>query len=272
VTDESWQLSARQLDFLWARLDLGPSPYPLEIVSHGETVHERTKLGTGIEAECRELGLMTGGLVDADLAAALTLLARPGYWVDSQWTVAEPLRLIRVRSAADTRRALVAAQLPARPGRPTTLVLSRIRPSALVEETIAAIPREARGRNPGGSLPTTAFTGTRKTDGILREVRTEIDREAQTLRSMRGLLDQPHNRSGQFAANSRDRLGRRYRSPVVFWFDNAEDGRYTATVRRGAGRANWVTVTAAGPDQLFARLTECLDEVVDIRRGHFLGD
>lgn len=268
MTDGNWQLSALQLDFLWARLDLGPSPYPLEITSHGDTVRERAELGARVDAECHELGLMASGRVEPDLADALALLARPSYWVDSQWTVAEPFRLIRVRSAADTRGALVAAQLPARPHRPSTLVVSPIRPSTLVEETIGAIPAEAPGRDLGGSLRTTAFAGRRDIDGIMRERSIEIDREAQTLGAMRRLLDAPHFRSGQFAANSRDRFGRRRRSPVVFWFDNAEDGRYTATVRPGTDRANWVTVTAAGSDQLLARLNECLDEVVDARYRH----
>jgi hypothetical protein len=131
-----------------------------------------------------------------------------------------------------------------------------------VPEVIGALPPEDRGAATGGSLPTSALSGHRSPgygegDGMLRGV-ADDDRVCHTRRAVTGLLDAKHTRSGQIAANARDRAGRRLRSPVVFWFDNPADGRYSAVVRAERHGEDWLTVTPAGYDHLVARLRECL--------------
>lgn len=78
---------------------------------------------------------------------------------------------------------------------------------------IAVLPLGDRGREPATSLPVVTFTGRRSRSkdaggGFMRRVESDGDRQAQTVRTLRGLLDSNHARGGQIAANTRDRMGR----------------------------------------------------------------
>lgn len=267
LTIDSVRLSPLQLDVLWEALDLGEPPYPLDITSHGAARSERAALRRDAMAELTEARLADRGQVDPVLAAALGLLARASYSIDSVWVAGSgESRLVRMLGAVGDGRAVLATQLTAADGdRGGDLMLNRIQEPGLVAEIIGALPEELPGGASAQSLPASVFAGRRlgpNTGGILRGVDDGYGREDRARRAMAELLDAPHVRSGQFAANARDRRGNKRRSSVVFWFDNANDGRYAAVVRPNGAGQNWVTVTPAAPDRLASRLRESLDEIV----------
>jgi hypothetical protein len=63
------------------------------------------------------------------------------------------------------------------------------------------------------------------------------------------ILDKPHARAGQIAANLRDPSGRVRRSDVLRWCDNV-DGRYQVTVNRRSGEPMSLTVGPSDPQRL----------------------
>lgn len=266
---DTWRLTTLEFDVLWDALELGESPYPLEITSHGDTEAERRELCRRTLAELGERLGFGAGLGESELAVALTLLARPRYWIDSLW-VSDSVapRLLRLLAASDRGKAVLALQLPGNSTRQQgDLVLSEVAETSLVSEVIGALPAERRGAQPAASLPTAALAGRKNPPdagedrGFLRSVGGDDSREARALRAVRGLLDADHLRGGQVAANTRDRMGRKYRSPVVFWFDTPGDGRYMASVRAERGGADWVTVEPVDYPDLAAGLRRALTEV-----------
>jgi hypothetical protein len=265
MTNPSWQLSALELDVLWDTLDLGEPPFPLDVPGHGDTERERRELCQRTITELARRLSIEDDLIDSDIAVALRFLARAHYWVDSVW-VTDPVakRLVRMLVASSGGgRAAVAVQLPGdQPGSAGDLVLDLIPATALVPELISALPPEQPGGQPGGSIPASGNTDdSNAADSFLRRAGGNDDRASRTQRALHTLLDTGHARSGQIAANTRDRNGRRHRSRVVFWFDNPDDGRYLASVQPDRGGANWLTVTPARGDLLAATVRQCLTEV-----------
>ncbi|MGH3976170.1 MAG: ESX secretion-associated protein EspG, partial [Pseudonocardiaceae bacterium] len=64
------------------------------------------------------------------------------------------------------------------------------------------------------------------------------------------ILDKPHARAGQIAANVRDpSSGRVRRSDVLRWCDNV-DGRYQVTVNRRPGESPSLTIGPSNPQRL----------------------
>lgn len=276
---DTWRLTALEFDALWDALGLDEAPYPLEITSHGETESERrelcrqtlTALGRrwGFGAGPAGSGPVESNLVESDLAVAVTLLARPRYWIDSLWvTDSVARRLLRLLAASDGGKAVLALQLPGNgTGQQGDLVLSEVAESSMVPEVVGALPAERRGAEPSASLPTAALAAHGNPSdaggdgGFLRRAGADDTRDARALRALRGLLDADHLRGGQVAANARDRMGRKTRSPVVFWFDNPGDGRYLASVRAERGDTDWVTVEPVDYRELVAGLHRALAEV-----------
>jgi hypothetical protein len=270
-TTVNWRLSAVQVDQLWEFLGLGDYPFPIEVRSYGESDVERRVLRHRIRDELQQAGLLRGDRLDADLEVALRLLARPECSIDSVWLPDEhansPVRVLAARSG---RAALLAAQLPGESEHAGGEMLFReIHPSGLVAAVVGELPPAPAGRRPAVTAPASVFGGHRgpvpghdgDSGSVLISNTPRASRSERDLRVFRDVLDAPHPRAGQIAANYRDAAGRRRRSPVLRWFDNADDGRYLLTTETRGGDAR-ITLRPADGNQLGTQVQAALNSVL----------
>lgn len=264
MTPMAWRLSAAQWDVLTETLHLEGYPAPIQVRSHGSTDLECGRLRAEVGDELRQLGLVRAGRVEADLEAALRLLHRPVSWVDSVWLPgAAARRPVRVLAARSATVGVCALQHPDQPG---ATVLEVLPASGLAAGLAAAVVGRLPEHPPGHSVLRESPVGTitlaprsERSGGVLIEaspVRTRAERERAAVSA---ILDQPHARAGQIAANARDGAGRVRRSPVVRWCDNPE-GRYQITSTARSDTRS-LTVTPADPHRLVTTLQHLLDSL-----------
>ncbi len=259
-----WRLSAAQWDVLTEVLGLERYPSPIQVRSHGRTRLERARVRADVCVELAQLGMLRAGRVDADLEAALRLLHWPASWVDSVWladaVADQPVRVIAARGGAagvcvlqqpdqpgatllevipaTGLAAAVVSRLPSHPPGRSSAVTVALPPSGARQHNEARLSNGARppsGAQPGGGLLVSASP-----------VRTSAERDSVAAAA---ILDKPHARAGQIAANVRDPSGRVRRSDVLRWCDNV-DGRYQVTVNRRSGEATSLTVGPSDPQRL----------------------
>lgn len=247
----AWRLSAAQWDVLTEVLGLEGYPSPIQVRSSGRTRLEHAQVRADVCVELTQLGLFRGSRMDADLEEALRLLHWPASWVDSVWladaVADQPVRVVAARGGA---AGVCALQHPDQPGATqlevipaaglAAAVVSRLPPfppgrSSAV--TVALQPDEARQPSPqlGG--------------GVLVSASPVRSGAAHDRAAAAAILDKPHARAGQIAANVRDPSGQVRRSDVLRWCDNV-DGRYQVTVNRRSGESTSLTVGPSDPQRL----------------------
>ncbi|MGH3719205.1 MAG: ESX secretion-associated protein EspG [Pseudonocardiaceae bacterium] len=239
-----WNLSAAQWDVLTETLRLEIYPAPIQVRSHGRTDLERGHIRAGVDEELRRLGLIRAGRVEADLEAALRLLHRPTSWLDSVWLASTAAdQPVRVVAARDGSVGVCALQHPDRPG---ATVLDVVPAAGLATAVVARLPPHPPGHSPGGTIA--PAPNLQRPGGVLvsaSPVRTSVERERAAVSA---ILDQPHARAGQLAANLRDAAGRVHRSPVLRWCDNP-DGRYQITTLRRTDKSLTLTHRPPPPNR-----------------------
>ena len=265
----TWRLSALQWDVLTEVLGLERYPSPIQVHSHGRTRVERVRVRADVCVELARLGLLRAGRMDADLEAALRLLHWPASWVDSVWLAGAMVdQPVRVVAARDGTAGVCALQHPDQPGATllevipaaglAAAVVRRLPPhppgrSSAVTVTLqsdgARQPNEAKqhgARQHGGARPPSGaqFGGALLVSASPVQTSAERDSAAAAV-----ILDKPHARAGQIAANLRDSSGRVRRSDVLRWCDNV-DGRYQVTVNRRSGEPASLTVGPSDPQRL----------------------
>lgn len=250
-----WRLSAAQWDLLTETLQLERYPAPIQVHSHGRTALERGHVRAEVAEQLRRLGLIRAGRVDADLESAMWLLHRPASWLDSVWLTGPAAdRPVRVLAACGGTVAVCAVQEPDQAG---ATRLDVIPVAGMAAAVVSRLPSHPPGRSPAGTIalapdPSWAARGG---GGVLVStfpVQTERQRAAVS-----AILDQPHARAGQIAANVRDR-GRVRRSPVLRWCDNP-DGRYQITVTTFRDDTRSLTVVPCDSHRLTAAIHHLLD-------------
>lgn len=219
-------LSPLALDFVWESIDAGEPPYPLEVRSHGGTMDERAALRRRVLADLPD---------HADLEDSLTVLARAQRSVDAVFLPEPGGRPTSAIAAAADNRAMLAVQGD------DGLRLTPIDPASLVSSVIGLLPAAPRGTEPSVTSPV---------EELPAGGRNPADRAV-----FARLAAQRNHRGGQLAANARDKLGGRTRSPVLSWFDT-DTGRYLTYTKQG-----WATIAPADPATLRHRLTELLAAV-----------
>lgn len=248
-------------DFLWEAGGLGELPYPLRVRSHGATEDERSQLRRQVNGELIGRGLRDqAGYLDPRIAAWLHLLARGSASIDALHIPDFRKPPVAILAAADEENAVVAIQ---------DSEGIRLRPAfadGLVSAVVELLPHGTRGTEASITLPVddalripprrvpvpatdASAEGGRRRRGPLSEQVTD-PREAYAR-----LTGQPRLRGGQLAANTRDDLGIRRRSPVLAWFDTAT-GRYLSLSRQGPDGREWITVSPADAKTLRSRLSE----------------
>jgi hypothetical protein len=253
-----WRLSAAQWDVLTEALQLEGYPAPIQVRSQGRTWIERGRIRAEVGEELSQLGLLRAGRVDADLEAALRLLHRPASWLDSVWlsdaAAEQPVRVVAARGGTV---GVCALQHPDRPG---ATVLDIIPAAGLAAAVVSRLPSYPPGRSPAVTIALAPSLGrpAQPGGGVLvsaSPARTSIERDSAAVSA---ILDQPHARAGQIAANVRDSSGRVHRSQVQRWCDNP-DGRYQITVTSRPDESRSLTVAPCDPHRLGTAVQRLLD-------------
>lgn len=281
------RLSPMVFDFVWEELNLGEYPYPLRVPSHGDTMDERSALRHEVNRELVADGLKdAGGALDPELHEWLRLLAKNTVSVDALHIAEERKPPVAALAATNGERAVLAVQDD------EGITVSAIYPDGLVSAIVGLLPHTGRGTAQSITLPVDDALRTTPANVVIRDpqapreepeqpeqrpglfglrrkqpapVTAEVaaprrrplaERTSGDAKADYALLAaQPRLRGGQLAANARDAAGRRFRSPVLAWFDTVT-GRYLSLVREGHNGEGWVTLSGADAVTLRGRLTE----------------
>lgn len=257
-----WWFSAAQ----WAALtealfprDLGPViyPAPIQVQPPGRTDVEWGQVRAEVNAQLVRLGFFRAGRMDADLEAALHLLHRPVCWLDSVWHPGPPPGLTGLQTGQPTGppvRMVVAAHGTAgvaalqHPDEPGATLLEAVPVRGLAAAVVARLPAHPPGESSGATVPLGPSAPPER-NSVLVSVSTSLTSTQRSTAAMTAVLKRPHARTGQIAANVRDRSGRVRRSEVLRWCDNP-DGRYQVTVGKQPGGPDLLVVNPADPQRL----------------------
>lgn len=245
VTPLVWRLSAAQWDVLTELLGLEGYPSPIQVCSLGRTRLEHARVRADVCLELTRLGLLRAGRMDADLEAALRLLHWPASWVDSVWladaVASQPVRVVAAQGGA---AGVCALQHPEQPG---ATLLEVIPPAGLAAAVVSRLPAHLPGRSCAVTVPLESDDGRQPSGAQLlvsaSPARTNAERASAAAAA---ILDKPHARAGQIAANVRDPSGKVRRSDVLRWCDNV-DGRYQVTINRRSGESPSLTIGPTDP-------------------------
>jgi hypothetical protein len=240
----AWRLSAAQWDVLTEVLGLEGYPAPIQVRSTGRTRLEHARVRADVGVELRRLGLLRAGRVDADLEAAVRLLHWPTTWVDSVWladaVADQPVRVVAARGGA---AGVCALQHPDQPG---ATLLEVIPATGLAAAVVSRLPSHP----PGCSAAVTVQPRSPQPTGGLLVAASPVRGTAERdLAAAAAILDKPHLRAGQIAANVRDPSGQVRRSDVLRWCDNV-DGRYHVMVDQRSGESTSMTIGPSDPQRL----------------------
>lgn len=198
--------------------------------------------------ELAAAGLAHRGRIDPDLLDTWELLARAKreYY---GWFTPDGVDEHAVVVAAAGEDAVIGVTNGA------ALALTPIRPTALAESLILALPQVEPARHPSISVPREAFDAVLHGDGDVSSVLVKTvgstGRHDADARQLVDLLRRPRRGGGQFFAACRDRLGVRVRSHRPLNYLDTGHGRTLLTeAPSGDGRC-WV-LAVAGDDRQFA--------------------
>lgn len=248
-----WRLTGAQWALLAAELRHTEYPPPLRVTTWIRSEAARSRVRDELEAA----GMMRAGRVDADLEAGLRLLRRPWLWLDSMWlpeaTDEHPMRLLAAQAGGS---GVCVVQHPEQQG---TTLLELVPAGGLGAAVVARLPAARPGRKPVARVPPDDSRAHEEEPGsVLISGDASMARPANGRAAAAEIIDAPHTRAGQVAANVRDPSGTVRRSPLLRWYDNEGDGRYQASLTpRG-----WLEVAPAdaqrlgqAADRLFTFLT-----------------
>lgn len=254
VAGESVRFSTVALDLLWERLELGPYPLVLPLLSHGETLDERHHLLDGARRELLAAGLLDGPDVTPRLESWLRVLAEPEHEVHLRRASTEDvLRATVVRRDDECVRVVL---------RGTELELTPVTPSSQAAAAVALLPDAAPG--PGGQLaaPTTALAaalaagqaGPEPFAGAARRLGASQDDAA----ALAGALATTWATAQLGVASTRD--GQREAHPSVVVVHDTARGRYVVTERPAPDLVAWSTLRPATAAQVVRAVEELLAE------------
>lgn len=254
-------------DFLWEAVGLGELPYPLRVRSHGETVDERSSLRQRAHNELRARQLRDHfGRLSPEVEDWITVLARPTLSIDALHIPDYQAAPVGILAASDGTTGVVATQ---------TADGIWLRPTfaeGLASTVVGLLPAGNRGTEASITLPVEEALriqpnrvpvtpdGEAAPSRRSRRKTSLSDQVADPRESYARLAGQPRLRGGQLAANSRNEVSGRRRSPVLGWFDTSS-GRYLSLSRAGTDGREWVTVAPADAKTLRTRLSEMVTAV-----------
>lgn len=248
-------------DFLWESAGLGELPYPLRVRSHGETEDERSTLRNRVRVELNARGLRDeSGRLEPRIEEWLELLARGSVSIDALHIPEFQKPPVAILAAGNGQNAVLAIQdadgvwlRPAFAEGLASAVVDLLPAGNRGTEASITLPVDEALRIPPNRVRVPAAEV--PADGGRRRRSPLSERITDPREAYARLIGQPRLRGGQLAANSRDDLGLRRRSPVLGWFDTAS-GRYLSLSRPGADGREWMTVSPADAKTLRSRLGE----------------
>ena len=226
-----------ELDFLWEAAGVGELPYPLELISHGYSMDERSALRRQTVQRLADRGLFDRyGRLEPEIDGWLGQLSRAQTAVDSVFVDGDnpAHRSLAVDGAS---RGLIATQDE------QGLWLRPVPAGSQVSSLLELLPRTPRGTERALNVPADQ-------QGISADDRKVLDK----------LMGTPRRRGGQLGVNLRKQLGGRLRSPVLAWFDD-ESGRYLTYRKTGPDGREWITIAPADDAALRHRLAELTREL-----------
>jgi len=242
------EFSLLAYDIAWEQAGVGPKHPALATPSPGATLEERDVLARQAMDELATAGLVHRGRVAADLLDTWVVLARAKreYY---GWFTPDGVGEHAVVVAAAGEDAVIGVTDGA------ALALTPIRPTALTESLILALPEVAPARHRSISVPRDAFDAVLHGSGdggpVLVKAVGSTGRHDADARQLVDLLRRPRRGGGQFFAACRDRLGVRIRSRRCLNYLDTTHGRTLLTeAPEGDGRS-WV-LAVAGDDRQFA--------------------
>lgn len=221
----SWTLTPDQFALAWARTDGDRIPYPLAVRASARDSGERAAQLPGLLQWCDRV-------VDADLEAALRILARPELRVEvfgqREGIPGDPasVRPVRVLGAAVGNVSVVAAQ---RHGtghdRGGDLQLFVGSAKSLPARLISVLPENVPGATPRLAAPLA------RVQEDSRDLVTIPVAGPSTPAQIRNLLKRPRDGIGQLVVSVRRTNSELHPFGVLCWIDVIGDGRYA--VRTG---------------------------------------
>lgn len=244
-----------ELDFLCEAAHIGELPYPLELHSHGATMQERSVLRRQVHEQLRARDLIDpSGRLDPALEEWLGVLAQPAQSIDSVFLPDRGASPVRALAATGRGATILASQHT-----DGTLELRQLDRNGLISAIVDLLPAAPRGTELSITLPAEEFA---MAGAGGRGPAPSRASEVETRQALARLTGQVSLRGGQLAANSRDPLSGRRRSPVLAWFDNAS-GRYLGQVKKASDGREWTTVAPADAATLRKRLSEMMAGVIE---------
>jgi hypothetical protein len=242
------EFSLLAYDVAWEQADVGPKHPALATPSPGATLEERDVLTRQAMDELAAVGLVHRGRVDPDLLDTWVLLARAKreYY---GWFTPDGVGEHAVVVAAAGEGVVIGVTDG------TALALTPIRPTALAESLVLALPEVEPARHPSISVPRDAFDAVLHGDGdaasVLVKTMGSTARHDTDARQLVDLLRQPRRGGGQFFAACRDRLGVRIRSRRPLNYLDTTHGRTLLTEAPSGDGRSWI-LAVAGDDRQFA--------------------
>ena len=216
-----WTLTPDQFALAWERTDGDRIPFPLAVRLSARDSVERA-------AQLPELRAWCAHALDADLEAALRVLARPAFQVEvlGEHGPPEQPQPVRVLGAAAGHVAVVAAQRPGvAPDRGADVRLFVGTPKSLAARVVSVLPEKAPGTLPRHTAPT---------DRVREDSRdlVTVPVAGPTMPArMRRMLKQPRDGIGQMVVSARRTDETMRPLGVLCWLDLVGDGRYAVRTR-----------------------------------------
>ncbi len=249
-------LTALEFDVLWEHLDLGDMPLILKVPSPGKTNTERAMLVQSAWESLSAKGLGRSVDIDPQLVRALRVISRPEREIDGRLWLGHSVRVL----AASTEESGVLAVQEG-----DTLLIRAADGLGLPRHALSVLPPAPAGPGHSVTLPSKDFeaaareaAGPKDFEAALRR-RGVREADAEALREMIGnIINQ-----GQFGAASRDKWGRRIRTPRVISFFDTDAGRYLQVRKDSTPTTPWTTISPANNRRMLQQLTELHTEPLE---------
>ncbi|KQY38715.1 hypothetical protein ASD42_10170 [Nocardia sp. Root136] len=233
----NWHFTPDQFALTWARTDGDRIPYPLAVRASARDTVERAAQQPALEAWCART-------LDADLAAALRVLAKPEIRVEVCGHAPAPVRML---GAVTADVAVLAVQDPGTaPDRGGSVHVQVGSTKRLAAQVFSRLPAQ-----PPGLIPRITAPATRVEEDSRDLVTAPVAGPSDAAR-IRRLLQRPRSGIGQIlvAAGSDPKP-----TGVLSWIDLTDDGRYLVHASRH------IDITPATPDTAVEWLRRLLRSV-----------
>lgn len=266
---ERWLLPPLWFDLCWEIGGFDEYPFPISVLSHGQTLEERAIMKQRAAPEMQAAGLLAGDRLAPRFGAVLAQIARPGLWVEGLWmadnVTPSPSRLMSIVSEEGS---ILLVQGPGQSESSGGDLQISVQRDPITSAALQGLPPAPPGNRPRMAVPMSVLAPKNTEEDeyddvdVMQPQGARNGREAKAAQALRDLVDGEHLRDGQFTVNLRDRMGRSQRSGVFKWFDAMEpDGRYGVTQQQRGGSETEFVVSPISATEIRTALENRVNEV-----------